>query len=197
MDIQVAAAASIPTPASGYRTLFVNTDTGLLTFKYDDGTLHLFSDVDGDAECCACLISKDYTDGILCALKSGMLKASDFQALINLGFTANVTETDDGAGNKTCNVTLGSNASAVVDPSALGIIPNVVSFSHLSNQQYYGQFTPLNTTDQGINWISSDPTKATVNSSGLVTGVAAGTIRLYAYSQANNTIVGTKDITLT
>lgn len=197
MNIQVISASSVPTPPAGERTLFVNSDNGFLTWKYDDGTLHLFSETTGDAECCACLISQNYSEGLICALKKGTLSASDFNALISLGFTVNVNETDDGEGNKTCSVTMGTNASAVVNPVSIAIIPNVSSFSHLSTQQYYAQFTPSNTTNQAVNWISSDPTKATVNTSGLVTGVAAGTITLYAYSQANNTIVGTKSITLT
>lgn len=198
MDIQVIAAASVPTPPSGYKTLFVDTsNNNLLSWKNSDGTVTLFSDSDGDPECCACIISKDYADGILCALKSGMLTAADFQALISAGFTANVTETNDGAGNITCNVTLGTNASAVIAPTGLAIIPDVTDFSHLSSQQYYSQFTPINTTNQGVNWISSDPTKGTVDSTGRVTGVAAGSFTLYAYSQANNTVVGSKNITLT
>lgn len=197
MDIQVAPASSIPTPPSGYKTLFVDTsNNNLLSWKNSDGTVTLFSDSDGDPECCACIISKDYADGILCALKSGMLTAADFQALISAGFTANVTETNDGAGNITCNVTLGTNASAVIVPTGLAIIPNVGSFSHTTTQQYYPQFTPANTTDQQVIWLVSDPTKASVNTSGLVTGIAAGTVRLYAYSQANASIIGTKDIVL-
>lgn len=196
MNIQVIAGSAVPTPPSGEKTLFINTeDSNFLSWKDALGVITRFSE-GGDAECCACIISKDYADGILCALKSGMLAPADFQALINLGFTVNVTETDDGAGNTTCTVVMGSNESAVVDPVSLAIIPNVTGFSHLSSQQYYTQFTPANTTNQGVNWISSDPTKATVNASGLVTGVAAGPIRLYAYSQEDNSIVGIKDITL-
>lgn len=196
MNIQVISAASVPTPPSGERTLFVNSDNGLLSWKYDDGTVHVFSD--GDAECCACIISKDYVDGILCALKSGILAPSDFNALINLGFTVNATETTDPTtGNTICNVTMGASAGAVIAPASLIIVPDVTTFAHTATQQYYRQFTPANTTNQGVNWFSSDPTKATVNSSGLVTGVAAGTTTIYAYSQANPTILASKTITLT
>lgn len=196
MNIQVIAAASVPTPPSGERTLFVNSDNGLLTWKYDDGTLHIFSE--GDADCCACVISKDYADGILCALKSGIIAPSDFNALIQLGFTVNATETTDpDTGNKVCNVTLGANASSVIAPVSLAIIPAVETFSHTASQQYYRVFTPANTTNQAVNWFSSDPTKGTISSSGLVTGVAAGTITIYAYSQANPAIFASKVLTIT
>lgn len=198
MDIQVIAAASVPTPAAGYKTLFIDTsNNNLLTFKNSDGALTLFSDSDGDADCCACVISKDYADGILCALKKGLLAPTDFQALISLGFTVNVTETTDPTtGNTTCNVTMGTNASAVVQPTSVAIIPNITSVVSGTSQQYYAQFTPLNATDQGINWISSDPTKGTVTTGGLFHGVTGGAVTLYAYSHANNSIVGTKTITV-
>jgi hypothetical protein len=193
MNIQVIAAASVPTPPSGERTLFVNSDNGLLTWKYDDGTYHLFGD--GDADCCACIISKDYADGILCALKSGMIAPSDFNALIQLGFTVNATETTDpDTGDKVCNVTMGSNASAVIAPVSLAIIPDVSGVS--TSQQYYRVFTPANTSNQNVNWFSSDPTKATISSSGVVTKVSAGTTTIYAYSQANPAVFASKVLTI-
>jgi hypothetical protein len=195
MNIQVIAAASVETPPAGERTLFVNSDNGLLTWKYDDGTYHLFSE--GDADCCACVISKDYADGILCALKSGILAPSDFNALIQLGFSVTATETTDpDTGDKVCTVTMGAPVAAVIAPVSLIIIPTVETFSHLSSQQYYTQFTPANTTNQAVNWFSSNPAVATVNSSGLVTGVAAGVTTIYAYSQANAAVFASKVITL-
>lgn len=198
MNIDVISASSVPTPPAGERTLFVNADNSLLTWKYDDGSIHLFSDTDGDADCCACEISKDYADGLLCALKSGILAAADFNALISLGFTVNVNETTDPTtGNTTCSVVLGTSAAAIVNPVSLIIIPNVTTLtSGVPTQQYYAQFTPANTTNQAVNWISSDPTKATVNSSGLVTRVAVGTTTIYCYSVANNAVFNTKVLTL-
>lgn len=108
MDIQVIAASQVPTPSAGYRTLFINTeDSNMLSWKDSNGTVTRFTDDDSSAECCACAISKDYADGILCALKSGMLSASEFTSLITLGFTASATESTDVDGNKTCTVTFG------------------------------------------------------------------------------------------
>lgn len=199
MNIDVRSAASVPTPSSGERTLFVNSDNGLLTWKYDDGTIHLFSDVDGDAECCACAISKDYADGILCALKAGTLAPSDFNALISLGFTVTATETTDpDTGNTTCNVTMGANAAAVVAPVSMIIIPDVTSIPHTSSQQYFPKFTPANTTNQAVNWFVNDATKASITSGGLVTPlVGTGTFTIYAYSQANPAVFASKAITIT
>ena len=106
MDVQVIGASQVPTPPSGYKTLFINTeDSNILSWKDDTGTVTRFTE--GDA-CCACEIAKEYADGILCALNKGFLNPTEFKALIDAGFTVNSSSTDDGAGNKTCTVTFGS-----------------------------------------------------------------------------------------
>lgn len=107
MDVQVIGASQVPTPASGYKTLFINTeDDNILSWKDSSGTVTRFTD--GDADCCACEIAKEYADGILCALNKGYLNSTDFKALIDAGFTVNSTKTDDGNGNTSCTVTFGS-----------------------------------------------------------------------------------------
>lgn len=107
MDVQVIGASKVPTPPPGFKTLFINTeDNNILSWKDSSGVVTRF--IDGDADCCACEIAKDYAEGITCALNKGMLKAADFKALIDAGFTATANSTDDGAGNKTCTVTFGS-----------------------------------------------------------------------------------------
>lgn len=55
--------------------------------------------------------------------------------------------------------------------------------------------TPVNTSNS-VTWTSSDPTKATVDSSGLVTAIANGTVTITATSTVDNTKTATKTITI-
>lgn len=48
----------------------------------------------------------------------------------------------------------------------------------------------------GVTWTSSNPAKATVDSSGLATGVQAGTTRIIATSVENGSITGYADLTI-
>src|SRR5690606_3439142 len=51
--------------------------------------------------------------------------------------------------------------------------------------------------DQGVTWTSSDATKATVDATGLVTGVAAGSASITATSSSDNTKSDTCVVTVT
>ncbi len=57
-------------------------------------------------------------------------------------------------------------------------------------------FTPSNTTLTGITWDSSDPTVATVDEDGNITGVAAGTTTITATSDDDNTLTATCEVTV-
>lgn len=181
MNIQVIPKADVSTPPSGERTLFVDSGNGLLTWKYDDGTYHLFSE--GDAECCACLISKEYIDGITCALKSGILPPSNFQSLISMGFTVTSTESTDVDGNKTCTVTMGSTpvplTNFTVDDQTVDLTTGAPT------HQIVPTFTPTNASNKGVDYVSSDPTKATVSANGLLTRVANGTTNVSVIPQGD------------
>jgi phi13 family phage major tail protein len=56
---------------------------------------------------------------------------------------------------------------------------------------------PANATDQGVNWISSDPTKATVDSAGKVTGIAAGTATIVATAHGDSSKIAACTVTVT
>lgn len=56
-------------------------------------------------------------------------------------------------------------------------------------------WTPTTAANKGITYTSSDPTKATVNASGLVTGVASGTTTITA-TTADRGFIDTKLITV-
>lgn len=185
MNIQVIARADVTTPPAGERTLFVDSSNGLLTWKYDDGTFHLFAE--GDAECCACIISKDYADGILCALKSGVLPPANFQSLISMGFNVTSQEiTDPDTGDKTCKVTLGG---VGVPLTNFAVDDQTVDLTTGSpTHQIAPTFTPLNASNKGVDYVSSDPTKATVSTNGLLTRVANGTTTVSAIPQGDPTL---------
>lgn len=57
-------------------------------------------------------------------------------------------------------------------------------------------FTPLNTTNQSVVWSSTDPTVATVDSTGMVTPVANGTVTIKVTSVVDSSIHGSKTFTV-
>lgn len=57
-------------------------------------------------------------------------------------------------------------------------------------------YTPVNTTQQGVAWSSSDTTKATVTPAGVVTAIAAGNVTITARSTYNTTILNSISITV-
>jgi hypothetical protein len=194
-NIAVGTPASIPTPPAGEATLFINTDdSNILYIKFDTGAYLPYTS-DNMADCCSCEISKKYAEDIACALKSGMIDAAQFSTLVNTGFKVIATETNDGNGTKVCTVEMGPQAPQVA-PVSLIIIPDVTAKTHPSTQQYYPQFTPINTTNQAVVWVSSNVAAATISQTGLLTTVAAGVTIIYAYSVADGTVVGSKTVTV-
>ena len=70
--------------------------------------------------------------------------------------------------------------------------PESISFAESSYEVTVGEtttiiasFSPDGVTETGLSWTSSDNTKATVSSSGVVTGVAEGTVTITATSTAD------------
>ncbi len=58
-------------------------------------------------------------------------------------------------------------------------------------------YTPANATDRELVYTSSDVTKATVDSKGVVTGKAVGTSTITAKLKSNDTIVATRLVNVT
>jgi uncharacterized protein YjdB len=79
------------------------------------------------------------------------------------------------------NITAAGSATTVAAGSTLALSTSV---------------TPANAFNQKINWYSSDPSKATVNSSGVVTGVAGGSVDIIAES-ANGGFIKTYTLQVT
>lgn len=56
---------------------------------------------------------------------------------------------------------------------------------------------PAGATDKGVSWLSSDTTKVTVDSTGKVTGIAAGTATVVATAHGDNSKIATCTVTVT
>jgi uncharacterized protein YjdB len=86
--------------------------------------------------------------------------------------------------------------NASIDPEGLSIIPTTNTMSVGGTLQLYPRFTPTNTTDQGVTWSSSNAAAASVDASGLVEALGAGTTTITATSDADGAIVATRTITI-
>lgn len=193
MNIQVIAAALVPTPPAGFRTLFIDSsNNGILTWKLDNGTLAIFSETE-DPDCCSCEIAKEQMKAVACALKNGTISATEYGVIISSGINVTTTESVALNGNKTCTVTVGSNVPTIVGTGVVVSSPNSVNVG--ASIQAYAVFTPRNTTNQNVTWVSTDTTKATINADGLITGVAAGTTTIRVIT-ADRSISGEKIITV-
>lgn len=111
-----------------------------------------------------------------------------------------------GAGTATIMAT-SIHRQVVAGTQVVTITPQVIAITGLSitggnavnngNTLQLGiAYTPSNTTQQGVTWSSSDETKATVNSSGLVTAIAEGSVIITATSTINGAISDTHNITI-
>lgn len=67
-----------------------------------------------------------------------------------------------------------------VHPTGVSVSPSTASVEAGSTVQLTETVTPSNTTDKSVSWSSSNTAVATVDSSGLVTGVAAGNATITA-----------------
>lgn len=83
-----------------------------------------------------------------------------------------------------------------VQPTSVTIAPVTPSKIVGQTQQFTPTVVPANSSNKAVNWTSSDPTKATINSSGLATAVAAGTTTITA-TTVDGAKVGTTVLTVT
>lgn len=198
-DILISPASTMPNAPTGEVTLFINTENNnILSYITDTGEVRIYNyGAAGQAdleECCSCIIAKQWMDSVTCALNSGILTATEFGTIINAGLTVTSTEVIDSVtGAKTCTVNVGPkqvNPVAVTEidvaPAASG--PATVSIG--GTRQLSAVVLPSNATTQAVLWISGNTAKATVNASGLVMGMSAGTVVIYAYSQSNPSVYG-------
>ena len=179
MDIVIGSESSIATPPAGMATLFVNTDkNNILYLKYPDGS---FVPYNGSSDDCSCDMAKAWMDRVTCALAAGLITAAQFGTIMDQGVSVVTNTTTDADGNVTNTVTAGSRNIALtgfdVDDTTVDV--TVGSPTH----QIVPEFTPSNASNRGVDYVSSDPTKATVSSTGLITRVANGTTNISVIPQ--------------
>ena len=75
------------------------------------------------------------------------------------------------------------------------VSPATATINVGATQQLKATINPTTASDTVVTWVSSDPTKATVDSTGLVTGVAIGTVTITATTQDGG-ITATSAITI-
>jgi uncharacterized protein YjdB len=108
--------------------------------------------------------------------------------------TATITATtQDGAKTATCAVTV---AAANVAVTGVSLSPATVSIGVASTSQLTATVIPSNATNKTISWISGNTAVATVSTSGLVTGVAAGTATITVTTQ-DGSFTATCTVTVT
>lgn len=83
-----------------------------------------------------------------------------------------------------------------VPASGVNVTPATTSVVVSATRQLTGTVLPADATDKSGTWTTSDATKATVSSTGLVTGVAAGTATITFKSNDGN-FTGTTTVTVT
>lgn len=82
-----------------------------------------------------------------------------------------------------------------VAPTSVTVAPGTATIAVAGTQQLTATVLPSG-APQGVNWTSSAPSKATVSSTGLVTGVASGSATITATSKYDDTKLSTSTITV-
>jgi len=93
----------------------------------------------------------------------------------------------------TASITVGSEDVAL---TGITVMPSPVSLNTGSTQQLTIDFEPANATNKNVTWSTSNPTKATVSNTGLVTTIEVGSVTITATSDADTSIFGNSAITI-
>lgn len=83
-----------------------------------------------------------------------------------------------------------------VPATGVSVTPATTSVVVGATRQLTGTVLPADATDKAGTWTTSDATKATVSSTGLVTGVAAGTATI-TFKSSDGNFTGTTTVTVT
>ncbi|WP_025742030.1 BspA family leucine-rich repeat surface protein [Aquimarina pacifica] len=87
-----------------------------------------------------------------------------------------------------CSDDSGDNSNT--DTIAIEVTAETTSIVKDATLQLTATFTPANTANQNVIWSSSNDEKATIDETGLVTGIAAGIVELTATSESDSSISG-------
>lgn len=195
MTIDIKDPADITTPAAGTVELFLDsTNNNRLSYMDSNRTVTVVG-IDETAEAPAD-IQKSYWASVTCAFNKGKITATEFQAIVKLGFNTVASSVTDDAGNTTTTINAGSLAVAVDSVDVTPNSPAVIDLSSSPTVQLAAAVLPANASDDRVIWVSADVTKATVDQDGLVTGVAVGTAVIRAYSVSDQTISDSVTVTV-
>jgi len=127
--------------------------------------------------------------------------------VVKVDFNGNIKVIGYGSATITARSKMQQNLSATytVTVPVPPVNPTAITFTPSTYTEGIGQstitllptFTPTTVNQTGVTWLSSNTAVATVNSSGVVTGVAAGTAIITATSTAVITVKGTATVTIT
>ena len=93
--------------------------------------------------------------------------------------TATITATTSNGLTTTVKVTVATNPN-IIKPSGISLSETSLTITAGDTGKLKATVAPNNTTDKTVTWTSSDTTIATVNKSGVVKGVAEGTVTITA-----------------
>lgn len=180
MEIQVGPESSISTPSAGYRTLFINTDkNNILYYKLPDGTFEPFNgDSDGNIDD----IAAAWTNAVACSLSKSIITPEQFESIMAQGITVLKQSNTDSSGNTSNVISVGSRETVL---NNITLNSYAVTLAPAGTHQIVTTFNPTNVSNQGLTYNSSNPAKATVSSTGLVTHVAAGTADIIVIPSAD------------
>lgn len=179
-------------PTAGNYKFFYNLDhDGDLYLADSSGNFTFVVDADADEDCCACAIAEQWLCAINRALNTGLMTPAQYQAAIVAGI--NIVATKNGAGN--CTLTVGAKISrfppttvSISGPSTVGIGAQI---------QLGASSSPAG-SDPSVLWVSSDPTKATVDQTGKVTGVElADVVAIRTYSVYDSSVFSVHNVQVT
>jgi uncharacterized protein YjdB len=86
---------------------------------------------------------------------------------------------------------------ATVDPTSVTVSPSTASVGVGETVQLTATVNPSNASPKTVTWTTSNSSYATVSTSGLVTGVAAGTVTITATSTSNSSLSSSCTVTVT
>jgi uncharacterized protein YjdB len=86
---------------------------------------------------------------------------------------------------------------ATVDPTSVTVSPSTASVGVGETVQLTATVNPSNASPKTVTWTTSNSSYATVSTSGLVTGVAAGTVTITATSTSNPSLSSNCTVTVT
>lgn len=106
------------------------------------------------------------------------VNATGLVTAVSAGTTTITVKTVDGNKTATSAITV-----AAIPVSSVAVSPTTASLYAGNTQQLSATISPVNATNKNVTWSSSNTAIATVNSSGLVTAVSAGTATVTTTTQ--------------